>query len=57
MSGFERRIKDKISDAATAYNHFLDLCIYKEAYDSLCNMIEIIELAEQGYMIKKNFIK
>jgi hypothetical protein len=51
MDGFAQRIIDKISYAATAYNYFLELNIYKEAYQSLCDMIEIIELATQAYHI------
>lgn len=52
LSGFDERVKRKISYAANAYNDFLHLGIYKEAYDSLCNMLEVIELATEGYGIK-----
>jgi len=51
MDGFAQRIINKISYAATAYNYFLELNIYKEAYQCLCDMIDIIELATQVHKI------
>lgn len=52
LPGFDDRVRRKISYAANAYNGFLDLGIFKEAYDSLCNMLEVIELATEGYSIQ-----
>jgi hypothetical protein len=49
MPEFSQRVINRISYAATAFNYFIDLHIYKEAYYAVCNMLEVIELAELGY--------
>lgn len=36
----------------TAYDYFLSLHLYKEAYSSLCNTLEIIELTEGRYEMR-----
>ncbi len=55
IDGFEIRIRKRINNAAEAYNLFLELHINKEAYDSICNMIELIELAERAYGIQTGY--
>lgn len=49
---FEKRIERKITYAARAFAIFKDLGIYNEAYDNVCNALEIIEMAEGGYGLK-----
>ena len=55
-SEFDKRIAHKISYAASAYNYFIRLKMDKEAYESLCNLLELIELAE-GYGINHDYDK
>lgn len=49
LPGFEKQIKNIIGNALLAYQLFIDQAVIKEAHDSLCNAIELIELAENGY--------
>jgi hypothetical protein len=49
---FNSRITSKASYAATAYNYFNELTMGKDAYENLCNYIEILELAELQYQIQ-----
>lgn len=53
---FEKRLSNKIAYAATAYNYFIELRMDKEAYENLCNMLEMIELA-QGYNVNVSYDK
>lgn len=55
MPGFEKRLLEKINIAATAYNKFMELHLPNYAYDNLCNMIDLIELAEKGYNIRTTY--
>lgn len=52
LKDFDVRLERKVSYSLTAYNYFLKLNLYKDAYNSLCEAIEIIELGEHGYGIK-----
>jgi len=47
--GFPQQIHEMIQKATVAYNEFLTLGIYVEAYNNLCNLLEVIELATRGY--------
>jgi hypothetical protein len=51
-SGDYQKVVDRISNAERAYANFLNLNLYNEAYDSMCNLIELVELAEKVYHIK-----
>ncbi len=48
----DKALKAFFEYSATAYSYFLSLHLRKEAYDSLCNTLEIIELSENRYDIK-----
>jgi len=54
--GFAARLASKIHLASSAFNEFLELGMEKEAYENLCNMLELIELG-QGYRLNTAFDK
>lgn len=57
LPNFRGRIANMISYAGTAFNYFNDLEMPQDAYDSACNMIELVELAELGYHIPSQYDK
>jgi len=48
----DHMLRSFLEYSQAAYNHFLSLHLRKEAYDSLCNTLEIIELSENWYDTK-----
>lgn len=57
MGGFPERILGKITLAENACNAFTQLNMPNYAYDNLCNMIDLVELAENGYNIATTYDK
>jgi hypothetical protein len=50
----EEMLAHKVDCAGTAYNYFMELHSFKEAYDNICNMLEILDLAQQYYNIQEH---
>jgi hypothetical protein len=51
VEGIKEILGNHISYAGTAYTYFMKLNSFKEAFDSLCYMLELVELGEQHYGI------
>ncbi|GAB2653290.1 hypothetical protein GCM10027036_03210 [Flavihumibacter cheonanensis] len=57
MGRFPERILGKIAIAENTCNAFTQLNMPNYAYENLCNMIDLVELAEEGYNIATPYDK
>ncbi len=54
---YHQKLLDRISNAANAFNSFTNLSLYRDAYNALCNLINLVELADRVYFIEHSHNK
>ena len=52
VAEYHQKLLERISNATNAFNSYINLSLYRDAYNTLCNLINLVELADRVYFIE-----